>query len=173
MIRLARGGTEIEGLELDRGTDSVRCHFLRRPTGRDSYLLAANEDAGPEHPLHGLRRRRNGSHAVSAGAKLLCRLHPLRAQNLLSRCVRGEFPFVNFVDCCDHRCYGEVRALAPSGEVVNELRGGDSHLTGDRQLCQSKLFDEALGLLNVHDPILRWKLSGDLSTYLLACAFYC
>ena len=171
MIRLARGGTEIEGLELDEGRILFDATFSDAPPVGTHTYSAANEDAGPEHALHGLSRRRNGSHAVSAGAKLLCRLHPLRAQHLLSRCVRGEFPFVYFVDCCDHRGYGEVRALAPSGEVVNELRGGDSHLTGDRQLGQSELFDQALGLLNVHDPIL--SAYRNLSTYLLTCAFYC
>ena len=171
MIRLARGGTEIEGLELDEGRILFDATFSDAPpVGTHTYALQMRTQ-DPNTLCTAYRGRRDGSHAVAAGAKLLCRLHPLRAQNLLSRCVRGEFPFVNFVDCCDHRCYGEVRALAPSGEVVNELRGGDSHLTGDRQLGQSELFDQALGLLNVHDPILR--SFRDLSTYLLTCAFYC
>ena len=78
MVRLARGTTEIEGLELDEGRILFDATFHRRPTSRDAYLLTPDEDARPEHAyarpteVTGRFQCRLCSFRV-----LLCRIHPL------------------------------------------------------------------------------------------------
>ena len=71
MIRVARGTTEIEGVELDEGRILFDATFTDAPGVGTHTYSTPDADAGPEHPLHGLYRRRHGAAAFDAGAELL------------------------------------------------------------------------------------------------------
>ena len=108
MIRVARGTTEIEGFDLDEGYP-VRCHVHRRPTGRHAYLPPTDAHARPEHPLHGLPRRRDGAAAVSARAELLRWLDPLSLERgAIRRDPRRVAAAVRAVDPLDVAVRGQL-----------------------------------------------------------------
>ena len=107
MIRVARGTTEIEGVELDEGKDPVRCHFHRRPTGRHAYLQIPDANARPEYAMHGLPGRRHGAAAVAARAELLRWLDPLSLDRGAMRRHPGRIAAaliaVELAGCCGAR----------------------------------------------------------------------
>ena len=77
MIRVARGTTEIEGVELDEGKILFDATFTDAPPVGTHVYSTTDANARPEHFMHGLPRRRHGAAAFDSRTELLRWLDPL------------------------------------------------------------------------------------------------